>query len=279
MVFQHLDKYGAGRGLMDFVRLPWNAIMTAHTDNFRFLGRLSPAFLVLAPFAVFAARRPGNTRRLCIAAGLGCLAWAMGPHWLRYLLPTLPIMALAVAAALAEPRSNPGLLAGTILAGVLGVPANIGPIVADTGDRVAVVLGRESKDAFLSRHISAHGAVRWANLHLPADARVAMLFSWDRAHLERRQILGSVEDHTPTRHWILDHKNQSVQALTEAGASHAILRRVRFIERGYPFLSESVFKQAFERPVQTLNDALLMEAHLLFQDGQHRVYALPPKNE
>ena len=45
LTFQYLERYGAGRTAMDFLMLPWNAIMTAEVDSYRFMGQLHPLFL------------------------------------------------------------------------------------------------------------------------------------------------------------------------------------------------------------------------------------------
>lgn len=275
IAFQYLDKYGAGRSPADFFALPWRIFMDSEIDSFRFMGRLTPAWLVLAPFGLWAARTPGPARRIALGSAVGAIAWAIGPQWLRYLIPTLPLLALAAAAGLTT--QAPRALAGAaLLAGLVGLPSNSLDVVETVADRIDVVSGSESRSDFLSRHHRGYGALEWANTHLPEDARVAMLFSWGGALLERRQMLGSVEDHVPTRHWILRHGTDSLQALAAAGATHAVVHRARFLKNAYPFLSESERKTQLEAPVQILKEQLLMEAHLLNQAGPLRVYRLPP---
>jgi hypothetical protein len=274
MAFQFLDKYGAGRAPMDFLLLPWRVFMDAEIDSFRFMGRLNPAWMVLGPFGLWAARRPGTARRLVIAGMTGAILWAAGPQWLRYLLPALPILALAAAAGMTDgaPRA---LIPAALLAGLVGIPSNWLDVAKTVADRIGVVSGEETADDFLGRSLTGYGALRWANAHLPQDARVAMLFSWSGALLERQQVLGSVEDHIPTRHWILRHGESSLQALADQGATHAVVRRTRFIKNGYPFLAPEVLDTHFQGPVRLLQDRLLMEGSLLAQDGPLRVYRLP----
>ena len=275
LAFQYLDKYGSGRAPLDFLALPWRVFMDAEIDSFRFMGRLNPAWLVLAPFGLWAARRPGNPRRLVLAAAIGAMAWAAGPQWLRYLLPALPILALAATAGLKE-GAHRALILAALLAGVVGLPANWLDVAQTATDRIEVVTGQEDREAFLDRKLTGYGALSWANAHLPEDARVAMLFSWSGALLERRQVLGSVEDHVPTRHWILTHGDRSLAALANAGATHAVVRRARFLKNGYPFLAPEVIDAHLQAPVRQLEERLLMGASLLAQDGPLRVYRLPP---
>ena len=93
IAFQYLQKYGAGRAPTDFLLLPWRVFMDAQIDSFRFMGRLSPAWLVLTPFAIWTSTRSVTARKIVLSAAVGAVAWAAGPQWLRYLLPTLPLLA------------------------------------------------------------------------------------------------------------------------------------------------------------------------------------------
>jgi hypothetical protein len=275
IAFQYLEKYGAGREALDLALLPWRVFMDAERDGFRFMGQLSPAFMVLLPFGLWASRGSDNTRRIAIASVLGALAWAAGPHWLRYLIPTLPLLALLGGASLLS-RAPRVLIVSALGVGLIGLPANTLDVLQTAGDRAAVVTGEESATDYLSRKHHGYGAIQWANAHLPEDARVAMLFTWDGALLQRRQLIGSVEDHIPTRHWILQHSSNSLQALADAGATHALVRRARFLPNAYPFLSESERIEHLVQPVQILEEQLIMEADLLVQDGPLRLFRLAP---
>ncbi len=276
--FQYLDKYGAGRGPVDVLLLPWRAVMSAEITSFRFLGKLTPALLALAPAAAPGWLKAGDARRLAIAALAVAAFWASGPHLLRYLLPGLPVVALAVGAgavALADAgRLGRAALGVVALAGVAGVPANLGPVARSAGERVAAATGQESRATFLARQIGGWEALVWANGHLPADARVAMVFSWHGYLVDRPVVLGSVEDHIPVRHWLLTHGDDSLAALRAAGVSHVVVGRQRFLRKSYPFVDDADFARLFTDPVELLDERLLLEATLLMEAGGTRVYAL-----
>lgn len=278
--FQYLEKYGAGREPLDMILLPWNAVMSAEITSFRFLGRVTPALLALLPAACWAAWRSETARRLLIAAAAIIAFWATGPHLLRFLLPGLPLLALCAGAGAARliAAGVPGraALCAMAMAGVAGVPANLGPVVGHTGDRINAALGGESRDAFYSRTLPPWPAVRWANRHLPDDAEVAVLFTWHGYLLERRTRLGSVEDHVPVRHWLLQHGAASVSALRAEGISHVLVGRQRFIRKAYPFVSSEELEALFHAPTRSLEDQLLMEATLLYEEAGTRVFELEP---
>jgi hypothetical protein len=273
-VFQFPDKYGMGHGWLDTLLLPWNLSVHAEHDSMVFLGRISPAFLALAPAALWAAWRDRRVRLLLGTGALGLLLWSFGTQWLRYLLPLLPLLALACAAGLARlPR---WVQAAALLCWLAGLPANLRPVLADAAERAPVALGLEEPEAYLARRLDAWPAVHWINEHSPPEARVALLFGWYGAALERPWILGSVEDHVPTRHLLAVHGDGVIDALREAGATHVLTSRVRFLRKSYPFLGEEAFEAQFEQPEQQLQQTLDRGAVLMFQQGRHAVYALEP---
>lgn len=268
--FQYLEKYGLGRAPRDFLLLPWNAVMRAKTDSFQFLGRLSPAFLVLLPTALLGLRAPVN-RRLGLAALLGFAAWALGPHWLRYLLPALPAIALFLVAGLPDGRLPRLALA---LALALGLPANLGPLLRRAGDRLPAALGHEARATFQARLHPPAALYATLDRRLPEDAVLAILFDWSIYLSPRPVLLGSVEDHVPARAWLLTHGPSALADLKAAGATHLVVGRVVFLEKLYPFLSAEERARDLEGPQRLLEELLLREATLLGEEKGTRLYRL-----
>lgn len=275
--FQYLEKYGAGRSAIDFLLLPWNATMTARIESFRFLGKISPALLFLAPPALAAAvgsarRGDWQAARIWIVALLGCLSWALGPHWLRYLLPSLPVLAVALAVG----ARFQGALLGAGAALLLGLPQSWAPLAVRVGDRAAVAFGGESRDTFLERKLDSWQTIRWANAHLPADAKVALFFEWSEYLLERPAVLGSVEDHVPSRAWLLEHGDDSLRDLQALGVTHVLRTRTRFLDKLYPFVTPAELQRSFNGPVEQLDRLLLEQATLEYQGGRTAIWRLGP---
>lgn len=282
--FQYLEKYGAGRTWQDLLLLPWNAVVTAEITSNRFLGRLSPLWLVggLCALGRLLRGEEGH-RRIVLACAVSLAGWAAGPHWLRYLLPGIGLLAVAAGAGLAGAwdaagtRRRQHLLVGTLaLAWFAGLPSNLGPVARDAVDRLDAARGAESRAEFYAARYRPWAAVEWANTNLPPDAKVALFFDWSAYLLERPVWLGSVEDHVPARHWILTHDGDALDALREEGVTHVIVRRARFLRKIYPFLTEQHLEAYFDAPVAALDEQLLMEATLIFQAGTNRIYRLAP---
>jgi hypothetical protein len=268
--FQYLEKYGQGRDVVSLLRLPWNAIMSASPERIQFLGRLHPAFLALVPVGLLLAIR-GPLRRVAVAALVATALWAIGPQWIRYLLPALPLLAwIGGSAAGLHPIAD--LAIAALL--VVGAPASLAPLAKARTDELDVALGTETRDAFLARKVPDWPAIAWANDHLPPDARVALLFDWSAFLLERDSVLASVEDHTPLRYYVLTHGDRSLADLRAQGITHAIVGRVHFLRSSYSFVDADTFARDFEGPPATIDRLLLQEGELLFEDGGTRVYAL-----
>jgi hypothetical protein len=268
--FQYLEKYGQGRDVVSLLLLPWNAIMSASPERIQFLGRLHPAFLALVPIGLVLSIR-GPLRRVALAALVATALWAIGPQWIRYLLPALPLLAWIGSAAAGVHRIA-DLAIGALL--VVGAPASLAPLAKARTDELDVVLGAERRDEYLARKASDWPAIAWANDHLPPDARVALLFDWSPYLLERDSVLASVEDHTPLRYYVLTHGDRTLADLREQGVTHAIVGRVHFLRSSYSFVDADTFARDFEGPRATVDRLLLQEAELLFEDGGTRVYAL-----
>jgi len=261
VTFQYLAKYGAGRTTMDFLWLPWRMIFEAETDSYRFLGRIHPYTLMLLGLAPLAWRSQ-RYRPWLLACALGLCGWASGPHWLRYLIPTLPLLALT-GAALAAPVASTRLRKLALWAGLA-----LGTGVGSEG------VITHLQQAHNGRKLAGQSAIDFCNQSLPSDARIAMLFAWSSADIDRAQLLGSVEDHVPTRHFLLANTGRELDALRETGATHVLVRHVTFLPSSYFFLDRSTFSSEFIDPIDNLNHALLMGADLLFRTPTHRVYRI-----
>lgn len=268
--FQYLEKYGLGRDAKAMLLLPWNAVMQARIESFQFLGRLSPAFLALLPTALLALRHP-LPRRLGLAALAAAIFWAVGPHWLRYLLPALPLLALFLVAGLPEGRLPRVALVLVLLA---GLPANGGPLLARAADRLPAALGRETRAAFQARHHHPAALMATLDRRLPEDAVLALLFDGSIYLSPRPVLLGSVEDHVPARAWLLTHGPRALADLKEAGATHVLVSRTAFLEKTYPFLTLEEKERDLDAPLRLLEELLLREATLIHEAKASRLYRL-----
>jgi hypothetical protein len=267
--FVYPEKYGMGRGWTDTLLLPYNLVFRARPDSFAFLGRLSPLWIVVAGGGVVAAARGparATARALLVVVVVGFAGWAAGAQLLRWLLPVSAVAALLGGAV--------RLRAAWLVVWLAGAVANLGPLWERAAERVAVTTGRETREEFLARELPAWPALAYLRDHVPADSPVAMLFAWHGYHVLQPTILGSVEDHVPTRWWLARHGSDALGALRRDGVTHVLVGDVAFLPSSYRFLSKEELDTAFNAPRRALRDQLLREATRLFARSRWEIWRL-----
>jgi hypothetical protein len=180
----YLQSFGVGRSPLDFLLLPWN--LYAHHDRFATFFWSTEAPSLIFPLAIFyllTRRRDHRLDGVALFALLRFAVWAVGSQQTRFLLPTFPALSLLVAHVLLRLADLPALprvgrmvsialVAGTVCTTLFYAFAS----AAQTGP-LSVVVGAESKEAFLRRTVHDYAAMRFIQEELPPTARVMML--WD----------------------------------------------------------------------------------------------------
>ncbi len=265
--FMYPEKYGVGHGWVDAILLPWNLLVNARVDSFAFYGQLSWGWAALGVGAAWAARRDRELRGWLLVLLVGFVAWGSSAQIMRFLLPLAGLAGLCGAAA--------GRWRWVALVlGLVSVPKNLGPILEEARGQFAVAAGREPTDAYLSRTMPAWPAVRFLRDEVPPDAPVALLFAWHGYYVEQPYILGSVEDHTPTRQFVVASGDDPLAALRGRGVRYALVGDIRFIRKSYEFLPEAEWKAQFVAPRDRLRSALETGATRLFAEKKWEVWSL-----
>jgi hypothetical protein len=156
--------------VLDTFSSPWQVTMQPE----RFGGRghqLGGLFLIALPAVLLVRNRP--LRALLGIAAIYAVLWYALRQNVRFLLPIVPILASAVAAVLIDLRRWPAMpraVGGLSCTAVIILGAMI-PLYRARA-HLAVVLGRESRDAFLARHEPTYRAAQFVNERLPPPARI-----------------------------------------------------------------------------------------------------------
>lgn len=264
--FVYPEKYGIGHTWVDALRLPLDVLFRARIDSFAFLGQLSWGWLGLGLGLTWAALRERDARALLLVTAVAFVGWGASAQVLRYLLP---LAGVAVMAGAAAPLRWP-----TVLLWCLSLPQNAAPLYVEAAARAAVVTGEESREAYLDRELAAWGALRYLREHAPADQRVALLYAWHGYYVRQPYLLGSVEDHTPTRQWIAEHGDAALHALAERGVRWLLVGDLRFLRKSYTFLPEADWRAQFVEPRERLRTLLLRDAERLHAGAHWEVYRL-----
>lgn len=265
--FMYAEKYGVGHEWIDALLLPWNLLVHARIDSFAFYGQLAWGWAALLLGAAWTARRDVQVRRWLVVLLVGFVAWGSSAQIVRFLLP---LAGVALVCGAAAGRWRWAALALTLAS----APRNLGPILEEARGQFAVVTGGEAADTYLERELPAWPAVRFLREQVPPDAPVVLLFAWQGYYVAQPYLLGSVEDHTPTRQFVMSAPGNPLDALRARGVRYALVGDIRFIRKSYAFLPEPEWKAQFVQPRDRLRAALEGGASRLFAEKKWEVWRL-----
>src|SRR5262249_19641544 len=127
-------------------------------------------------------------RLAALVAGAMFVLWLMGAQVLRYMLASMPALAVATAAGAAAVEWGAGssrLLRGLLLGAVTASPLVTVAWFAELNP-LAVVLGGEARERFLARRLDHYAYYESINRELPLVARIWLVNTQrDTYHLER----------------------------------------------------------------------------------------------
>jgi hypothetical protein len=188
---------GYPKSLLDYAATPLRVSLTAQPDEPpAFDGVLGFSFLFGIPLLLFAWKRKQLEAEWLVATAIASLwfvFWMFSSQQLRYLLPALPALAVAIIVASSALESR----LKTIL-WVTAIPALLVMITwFAQQDLLAVLIGAESRDHYLARSIDHYSIYAEANAKLPQDARVWLVdVRGDTYHIERSYLSEFRIEHT-----------------------------------------------------------------------------------
>ncbi len=224
--------YGMGKGIEDFLLLPWNLTIKAGYSYRFFDGRIGPAFLVFLPLALFSGKKKDAFRFLGVYSLLYFAVWALLSQQVRILIPVLPFVSLLIGATIGSLWGKGGAVLKAVLVLVLGVvlAVNLEAIVGEVRSLapLRVIAGKETESDFLSRMVYNYPAVDYINKNLPPDSRVLFVYGGNGwYYCERATVVDSIfQDHTLKR---LLRESGSLRELAAGfrgeGISHILINR------------------------------------------------------
>jgi len=192
---------GMGRSLADYLTLPLNIFLRGKPGlNYaRFDGTLTPVPLILLPLVFL--RRNRRIYSLLVVAAVGFVFWMLTSQQLRFLMPVVALIALAGAFGLdnLSQRLGTRVVAGVAIAifavGLSGLllPDQYGNPIASSAfcDRLPVVMGFESKHDYLARTLQPYDIFTYANINLPPDEPVLLVWENRAYYLDHPYIADS----------------------------------------------------------------------------------------
>ena len=138
----------------------------------------------------------------------------------------------------------------------------------------SVATGAETADSYLTRELPAWPALRYARAWIPNDDRVALLGAWGGYYIDQDYVLGSVEDHVPTRYWLALHGDNALKALADLGVRWLVVGDLPRLRKVYRFLDESTYVQQFREPAAHLDRLLLRDARRVYSANHTAIWRL-----
>jgi len=256
---------GMGREGLDYLLLPFRVALMGGPGYDRFGGTLNPAWVLLVPVALAAA-----PRQPIVAWSLGAgivyfVLWSLSSQQSRFLIPVLPLAAIAAGIALAELTQSLRAPRGRRLAegGLYLGAAALVVVTAGVTARSLRWRGAELGSELRSRPVPP--VFRYVNERLPADARL-LFVDVNRGYLcDRELIADSFFEASQVNELLLDGRSSEeiLAVLRSLGITH-VLRWGH--TRGIPY------PRSFRRLFRAESGAL----RLLFEDTSHLLYELAP---
>lgn len=264
LVFEQSDGGGTPKtahfrdGLATLATLPWTAVF--EREKFSRMAPLTPWYLVLLPLTalplLFGRGRDGAAGRRLAACFLAYgFFWLGLEHDLRFLLPGLPLLNLALLAALERSarivRQGPVAL---LVSGLLLLPGWLyaGYKILEKGP---LPLDRTSRADFLEKQVPGYGGVRWLNERLGDDYVVLTLFAGRLRHYADGRLFGDAwgpDGHDRIRNAL--KAGELEEELDRRGAGYFLVDRTfvprgpEHLERGYRLVWQGGSFALYTRP-------------------------------
>jgi hypothetical protein len=184
---------GENKTAVDYLLAPWKVSVAAQPEIAeKFDGVIGIAFLMGLPVLVLGLWKfdlPVDAKIGAGIAGIMFLFWLFSSQQIRYLVPVLPALAIAISAAGSLVSDNKEILKRTLQVSFAGA-AVAGVLVSAAWfcqkAPVRVVLGGQTRGQYLTRNLDYYPYYAAINSDTPADAKVWLInMRRDTYNLER----------------------------------------------------------------------------------------------
>ncbi len=223
---------------LDYLAAPWNLSVTAQPEiATHFDGVLGVAFLIGLPILILGLWKfemPVEVKIFEGVAGVMFLFWLFSSQQMRYLLPLLPVLAIGIAMAFQRVGESEGRLRSV---GSLSITvAAVAGILVSTAwflqrAPLRVVLGGETREAYLARNIDYYPYYRWLNEESPAENKVWLInMRRDTYHLDRPYFSDYLFEDWTLRKMVWEARSvEELRAKTAAMGVQYVLARHDFL--------------------------------------------------
>jgi hypothetical protein len=225
--FRWQQSIGMGRQFVDYLLLPFRVILNGGDDYRHFDGRVSPLWILVVPVSLAFARSSPTVRRALAVAGVYFVAWAATSQQSRFLVPIIPLLAIAGGVAI------DGLLSRVAFRPVrlVGIAAVLCMLLVLWSSRAVLADGGRAGRAMLLRGVSVPGDAKapvyqFISDNLPSDARLMLLNTNQGFFVDREYIADSFFEASQMNALILEGSGDPSavsRRLRERGITHVLL--------------------------------------------------------
>lgn len=277
-LFQQMNSQygGAAKSPLDYLIAPWNLSVNAQPElAANFDGVLGIAFLFGLPILIIGTLKFEMPVEAKIGVGVAAimfLFWLFSSQQLRYLLPMLPVIAIAVVIAMMrmaekEPLFSKASQSAVVCAGIAGLLVSTAWFLHKAP--VRVVLGGETKDQYLARNIDYYPYYQLLNTETEPETKVWLInMRRDTYNLDRQYFSDYLfEDWTLKRLVWESSSEQELRAKAAEMGVQYILTRHDFL---FDYARSPLVDDAKPRPE---NEAKLQMARALVLDPARTIKA------
>jgi 4-amino-4-deoxy-L-arabinose transferase-like glycosyltransferase len=266
-----MNRYGDGRSPLALLLVPWRATWA----SVAYAGSIGPAWLLFLPLLPLVRGRLDWRARFVALLGIVFLVLWVTPYssfQIRYLVPVVPLLAVAVAAvvrALDALLGDAGwraarraLSVGTAAVLLLNLPAFFPLADARQGwiphtmhtikpSAWLTPIGGFDHERFIAGRLETYPAVAWANRNIPASSRIVTF--GEAAHFyARAEMLNDYSRCVAAGTWGAPPgtEERAYRALRAAGVTHILWDRTRpDLDEGRFAIRSPLFRARFAEPV------------------------------
>ena len=174
---------GTDKGILDYLLAPLEISVIAQPEIAQYYdGVLGIAFLLGLPLLIWALWKvelPVEVKIASGVAGIMLLFWMFSSEQLRYLLPIVPVLSIAIVCSAEAVSEKLGDTFRSISQVCLGAAAVAGLLVGVAWflqeAPLRVVLGGVSRDEYLTRNLDYYPYYQWLNAKTTLDSKVWLI--------------------------------------------------------------------------------------------------------
>jgi hypothetical protein len=281
VLFQAMNSQYGGfdKTLFDHIALPWNISVTAQPELAAYFdGVLGVAFLLGLPLLIWALWKLELPVEVKIGAGVALIVfvfWLSSGQQLRYLLPILPLLAIAIAASVrtisvGRPEFSRMADSSLVLSCVAATLVGTAWFMRTSPHRV--VLGGENRGDYLTRNIDYYPYYQWLNTESTASSNVWLInMRRDSYHLDRPYLSDYIFEDWTLRQMVWESRTlEELKARTAAMGVQYVLTRHDFLfdYAKSPLVDDTKPRAENEAKLEIAKDLILDPKRMVRSDGK-----------